>query len=192
MTARVSLRPTHVSLGLFFTLLILGRCHGHLQEEWKKYVDSQLNYLRSEILQYVRDHSLILKTLSALNWHLLTLKMDIKQLEVGRKILKTRIDYSLTNVTHHIGSIEEKLKDLEIIISQHQQTTLSPNLNSLDGSDTVQKPAPTSTQKPTTPEPTTPEPTTPEPTTPEPTTPKPTTPDPTTTPTPEGPSKCVY
>ncbi|XP_062586021.1 soluble scavenger receptor cysteine-rich domain-containing protein SSC5D-like [Saccostrea cucullata] len=164
-------------------LIFVGTSNGHLQEEWKSYVDVQLRFLRSEILQYVKDHTLIIKTLSALNWHLRTLKMDIKQLEAGRSILKARIDYSISNVSHHIDSIEDKLKDLEGLIASHQLSTISPDTGSLESSETVQRPALSSTPKPTTTtlKPTT---TTPKPTT---TTPKPTTTKKPTTPKPVGP-----
>lgn len=93
------------------------------------------------------------------------------------------MEYSLTNVTKHVDSIEEKLKDLEEIIANHQQNTVGPDVDTLEGSETVEKPVQTTTAKPTTAKPTTQEPTTPEPTTPKPTTAEP------TTPKPEGPSK---
>lgn len=188
MTVKSSLTTCQVTCFILYVFLFVGSTHGHLQEDWKKYVDSQLLYLRSEILQYVKDHSFILNTLSALNWHLLTLKKDIKQLDSGRRILKVQIDYSLTNVTKHVDSIEEKLKELEEIIANHQQVTVDPDFGSLKGSETVEKLVQTTTAKPTTPKPTTAEPTTQKPTTPEPTTQKPTTAEP-TTPKPEGPSK---
>lgn len=103
------------------------------------------------------------------------------------------MQYSLTNVTKHVDSIEEKLKDLEEIIANHQQNTVGPDVDTLEGSETVEKPVQTTTAKPTTVKPTTQKPTTQKPTTQEPTTPEPTTPKPTTaeptTPKPEGPSK---
>lgn len=103
------------------------------------------------------------------------------------------MEYSLTNVTKHVDSIEEKLKDLEEIIANHQQNTVGPGVDTLEGSETVEKPVQTTTAKPTTAKPTTQKPTTQKPTTQEPTTPEPTTPKPTTaeptTPKPEGPSK---
>lgn len=103
------------------------------------------------------------------------------------------MEYSLTNVTKHVDSIEEKLKDLEEIIANHQQNTVGPDVDTLEGSETVEKPVQTTTAKPTTAKPTTQKPTTQKPTTQEPTIPEPTTPKPTTaeptTPKPEGPSK---
>uniref|UniRef100_K1QJ26 Neurotrypsin n=1 Tax=Magallana gigas TaxID=29159 RepID=K1QJ26_MAGGI len=95
MTAKPSLTTCQVTCFILCVFLFVGSTHGHLQEEWKKYVDSQLLYLRSEILQYVKDHSFILNTLRALNWHLLTLRKDIKQLDAGRRILKSRVCISV-------------------------------------------------------------------------------------------------